>query len=877
MRRYINKHWYALALLTLSWSAFSQSVIKGIVKDDLNEPLPGVNVFLEGTQKGAVTDFDGNYEINNIGNGDYTLVATYVGFKDFRKKITLSGGILTENITMAEDALSLETVIVTGVVNARSRIESSVSVTSLDPVKVGESAPRSTAEIFRTIPGIRSESSGGEGNSNIAVRGVPISSGGSKYVQLQEDGLPLLLYGDISFATADMYTRFDSNVARIEAIRGGSASVLSSNSPGGIINIIDKTGRQEGGSISSQFGVDYENFRTDIEYGSPINDKWTFHVGGFYRYGEGIRTTENSKSNNGGQFKGNITRNFDNGYIRLYLKALNDRTVSYMPMPLEVTGTNSNPQWRNAPGFDATHGALQTPYLTNNTALDYNGNLRNAKVSDGMHVNSQSVGLELSFDLGNDWKIRNNGRYAFNSGRFLAPFPASVGTAADLKTELDQNYATNVGFAYANDGSAVPNDALVMQLVMFDAELNNLNNLMNDFRLSKSFGTVETTLGFFKANQNLDISWQPNTYLQEVSGKNARLINAFDATNNPLTYNGLSAYGVPTWGGINRRYNTKYDVYAPYLNLSVNATENLNFEGGVRYDYGKVTGSFAGQTTVPYDMNGDGVISTVESNVAVVDRNNYTKVDYDYSYLSYTLGANYKFTDRQSVFARYSRGASAKADRILLNPALNYQDGKQLNARDFIDQAELGYKQLLPNGAVYATAFYAKTTEEGGYEATSNSIIENDYRSMGVELEAFYRFGAFDVRGAVTYTDAEITSGTNEGNKPRRQPDFIYNVMPSFAFGKEKVHSVGVSVIGQTKAYSQDSNELIMPGFALVNGYVNIRLIGNLNLNAAVNNIFDSIGITEAEEASIISNATNFVRARTLPGRSVSATLSYKF
>ena len=100
-------------------------------------------------------------------------------------------------------------------VNPKSKLKSSVSITSINARQIEQSAPRSTAEIFRTIPGIRSESSGGEGNSNIAVRGVPISSGGSKYVQLQEDGLPVLLYGDISFGTADIFTRFDRNVAKI--------------------------------------------------------------------------------------------------------------------------------------------------------------------------------------------------------------------------------------------------------------------------------------------------------------------------------------------------------------------------------------------------------------------------------------------------------------------------------------------------------------------------------------------------------------------------------------------------------------------------------------------------------------------------------------
>ena len=191
------------------------------------------------------------------------------------KRLGLIVALLLVNISFSQNETTpvidtikttqLEDVVITGVVNPKAKIKSSVSITTMDVKQIEQSAPRSTAEIFRSIPGIRSESSGGEGNSNISVRGVPISSGGSKYLQIQEDGLPVLLFGDISFATADIFTRFDGNVAKIEAIRGGSASTLSSNSPGGIINFISKTGKTEGGMLRTSFGLDYNNFRTDVE------------------------------------------------------------------------------------------------------------------------------------------------------------------------------------------------------------------------------------------------------------------------------------------------------------------------------------------------------------------------------------------------------------------------------------------------------------------------------------------------------------------------------------------------------------------------------------------------------------------------------------
>ena len=766
----------------------------------------------------------------------------------------------------------LEDVVVTGVVNPKAKIKSSVSITTLDVKQIEQSAPRSTAEIFRSIPGIRSESSGGEGNSNISVRGVPISSGGSKYLQIQEDGLPVLLFGDISFATADIFTRFDGNVAKIEAIRGGSASTLSSNSPGGIINFISKTGKTEGGMVRTSFGLDYNNFRTDVDYGSKIGDGLYFHVGGFYRAGEGVRKT-GSTSNNGGQVKFNLTKEFQNGKVTVYAKFLNDRAAAYMPMPVKVTGTNANPSWGSVSGFDATTGALQSIYLNHNVGLGTNGELRRENVADGMNPISKSIGVNASFDLEDGWKITENGRYSSNSGGFIAPFPAEVGSAAAIAA----SFGAGSTLTYADSGTPFNNpNGLVSRIHMFDTQLNDLSNFMNDLRVTKKFDKVGVTAGYFKSIQNISTSWLWNSYLQEVSDDNPRLINVNNAIGDPLSENGLYAYGTPAWGNLARNYDTQYNVSAPYVNVSVDATENLSLEGGLRYDLGKVTGSFAGGTSTTYDINNNGTISVPEQNVFAVNTANETAVNYDYDYVSYTLGANYLLTAKQSLFARYSKGAAAKADRILFS-GLDYLDGSKINALDFLTQAELGYKLKFAKGYIYTTAFHSKTDEQGGYEATSNSIIQNNYKSYGLELESSYNLmDNFNVRGALTYTKAEITSGDNNGNEPRRQPKLMYNLMPTYNFSENK-NAVGLSFIGQSKAFAQDSNQLVMNGFVIVNAFVDFEVTKGLSLNLSANNLFDTLAITESEEGDITDNAVNYVRARPMPGRSISMALSYRF
>ncbi|MBO6879846.1 TonB-dependent receptor [Winogradskyella sp.] len=876
MKSIKNKLSLLLVFTMVSFLVSAQSNISGTVQDSEGMPLPGVNIILDGTTNGAVSDIDGNYTITNVENGTYTLTASYLGFTTFKKSVTIDGADVVVDVTMAEDAESLDQVIVTGVTNPRSRIESSVSVTTMRPKTIQQSAPRTTAEIFRTIPGIRSESSGGEGNSNIAVRGVPVSSGGSKYVQLQEDGLPVLLFGDIAFATADIFTRFDNNIGRIEAIRGGSASTLSSNSPGAIINLISKTGKVEGGSLATSFGLDYNSFRTDFDYGSPIGEGLYFHMGGFYRVGEGIRDAGYT-ANNGGQFKLNLTKEFENGYVRLYGKYLNDRAIAYLPNPIQVTGTNDDPNFENIPNFDANNQTLHTPYLQQSVGLGEDGQLRSSDISDGMNPISTSIGMELSFDLGNDYKVTNNGRFSSNSGGFNSPFPASVQTASDF---LASDFATDRGYdalAFANGDGAVNGSSIITPVVLFDTKLNNFNNFMNDIRLTKKFDNFNITAGFFKAMQNVSMSWLWNSYLFEGVGDEARLIDALDTNGDPLSVNGLVGYGAAFFGNCcQRNYDTRYNTSAPYLAVGIEASEKLNIDASIRFDKGRVDGTFSGPVTSVFDINNDGEISQPEETVQSIDLANPTTVNYDYDYVSYSIGLNYKLQDNQAVFARYSRGGSAKADRILFT-GLDFTDSDAINALDFINQAEFGYKRGFENGSLYATLFFANTTEEGGFEATTNSVIENDYKSFGLEIEGTYRVNDFGFRGGLTFTDAEITSGDNDGNTPRRQPDFIYNFIPTYNFGNEKQNSVGLSFIGQSKAFAQDNNELVLPGFVIINSFINVGITENLKANLSANNIFDTLGITESEEGSIVEGQTNFLRVRPVPGRSISLGLSYNF
>ena len=146
---------------------------------------------------------------------------------------------------------------------------------------------------------------------------------------------------------------------------------------------------------------------------------------------------------------------------------------------------------------------------------------------------------------------------------------------------------------------------------------------------------------------------------------------------------------------------------------------------------------------------------------------------------------------------------------------------------------------------------------------------------FGLELEANINVSKeFNVRANATYTKAEITDGANKGNKPRRQAPFIYNVVPTYSKNK---FVGGFSVIGTSSSFSQDNNKLKFNGYFIVNPFITYKMTKNLSASLNANNIFNTLGITEAEEDAIVEQTTNIIRARSITGRTISATIGFNF
>ena len=148
---------------------FGQSLIKGHVKDEFDHPLSYVNVYIEGSLEGAVTDEKGHFQLRTDKKGSVNLLFNFVGYKQ-RKRVLNLPKSYTLSIVMPEDVNR----------NAIVNVEASAYVTDAElkavvarPLDV-VTTPGAAADInrfYQTMPGVTSVDDG----AGLFVRGGHVS------------------------------------------------------------------------------------------------------------------------------------------------------------------------------------------------------------------------------------------------------------------------------------------------------------------------------------------------------------------------------------------------------------------------------------------------------------------------------------------------------------------------------------------------------------------------------------------------------------------------------------------------------------------------------------------------------------------------------
>ena len=220
--------------------------VKGQVVDDLGEPLIGASVRVKDSTVGAVTDLDGNFQLDVKPNA--VLVVSYLGFNS--REIAVRGRAVLEPIQLSSDNNVLEQVVVVGYgVQKKADLTGSVSIVNADELKKVSNSNISTM-LEGKVPGVQITTDGQPGaDPSVRIRGI--GSFGSTAPLYVIDGVPMgTTIRDFS----------PNDIETIQVLKDAAAgAIYGSRAANGVIIITTKNGKKDQPlkvNYSGYFGID---------------------------------------------------------------------------------------------------------------------------------------------------------------------------------------------------------------------------------------------------------------------------------------------------------------------------------------------------------------------------------------------------------------------------------------------------------------------------------------------------------------------------------------------------------------------------------------------------------------------------------------------
>ncbi len=226
--------------LLLPFGALAQGTLSGLVTDSKsNQPLPGVNVVVQGAKSGTTTDFDGKFQLGGLKNGD-KLVFTFIGYDSQTVSYT---GQKSINVSLSETANQLQEVVVQVGYGSVKKKDATGSVAVLAAKDFNKGANVTTENLLNgRVAGVTINTQGSPGSgSEIRIRGGS-SLFASNDPLIVIDGLPLDNNTGTG-ATSFLASLNPSTVESISVLKDASATAIyGSRASNGVILITTKKG-----------------------------------------------------------------------------------------------------------------------------------------------------------------------------------------------------------------------------------------------------------------------------------------------------------------------------------------------------------------------------------------------------------------------------------------------------------------------------------------------------------------------------------------------------------------------------------------------------------------------------------------------------------
>ena len=260
--------WLTILSVLMSLAAHGQYRISGKVLDAQSNPLPGANIMVG--SEGTTSDNDGNYSLDGLEKGSYTVAVSYVGYQDYERDVLVDEDVKLD-IQLSESVIKGEEVFVyaTRAQEKTPTTFSNISNKEIEDRNLGQDIPF----VLRYTPSMVVTSDAGNG---VGYTGIRIRGSDPTRINVTVNGIPLNDSESHGVFWVNM-PDFSSSVNNIQIQRGVGTSTNGAAAFGATVNLqTSLPSRESFAKISNSFGS-FNTWRHTVEVNTGlINDRFSF-------------------------------------------------------------------------------------------------------------------------------------------------------------------------------------------------------------------------------------------------------------------------------------------------------------------------------------------------------------------------------------------------------------------------------------------------------------------------------------------------------------------------------------------------------------------------------------------------------------------------
>ena len=268
MKNILNKYYLAFMAVILFGSVYSQTQISGSVGDsETMSGIPGVNVIIDGTNIGTVTDFDGNFSLNTSRDLPLTIVISYVGYSAERVEVTEANQDISVMLSAGQN---LEEVVISASRRAQKVTEAPASVSVISTRQI-ENSPQASepTRLLVSVPGVQIQQQTAN-TLNLEMRAGSGTFGTSTFV-MQDNRFLITPSAGTFFSFQQSLSNLD--LASVEVVRGAAGVLYGPGVTSGVVHFRTKSPIDYPGNSASLWAGELNTLGSEFRIARSNNDK----------------------------------------------------------------------------------------------------------------------------------------------------------------------------------------------------------------------------------------------------------------------------------------------------------------------------------------------------------------------------------------------------------------------------------------------------------------------------------------------------------------------------------------------------------------------------------------------------------------------------